>query len=1106
MLKRSVLAGLIIGFLVSLALLYPVSTALATRYIPDWQNPPPAVHRSLQIICLIAAASLGVLGVILSALWIKPSSYKAATKSGAIAGLFAHSIFHIMIFSPAEGMIRMRDILQLDPLSGPPTDAQLAEFIRRMNSVTFNNIMLPLFVGAGLGALVMSGLLALHNLLRYHNLNGDDSSPAPPTPPNLLHLLQQRRVIRWPDPEESTWRAGILSGVLLGAFFGLATLFGYNEGFDAQPIEPGLSEFLLGPGLRTAVSWTEELIPIVALFWGVLVLGLQRSPSSRFWSRVGACILAGVAAALTFQVIFLNHFWRLNMPMVHLYIFADATIVTPDELSIIPYIMAAAIFGAPLAGLLAVTLAGMLMAFLQGLFYAWLVPLVPGFRRPVDIGRRVYRKIRRNPTDTLPTVYELFRQEEEALEGIAHLSIRARSKKDLAVAQLGAAYHTALVHPETMDEAVETVLAVLQDHPDWRWRADIRELYRLLNAALTAREVADIAIIVPPSEERTSSLIGPLVRILDHLDAVIRTLKKYERVDELGGQILFLNNALDAIDHAQEYARQEIQSPSISRTVYPEQRALKQILDRWQTIVLNTIRSLRGRAELSATLETRRLPYRDTLNLELRVVNAGLNVAEDVWVQLAESVDYQPVPGQDKRGIEILLPGDGRSLEFSLQPTDFPTAPSEDTPTPVDAAANDDLRVVFDICYNDSVDPQRCLQLADSIAFLDQVHPFQRIFPIPYVTGTPLRTGDMFVGRGAILQFIRDRLLGTFQNNVIVLYGQRRTGKTSILYQLGRVLHDSHVCVLVDMQGKAARGLVDFLYSLADDITYALEDVDIEIALPEREAFQDAPEFFFRSRFLRQVTERLQELGLLLMFDEFEELQARVEAGKLDPTIFPYLRNLMQHEPKVDFIFAGTHKLEELSTEYWSILFNIATYKKISFLTEQEVTRLITEPVSSYGLRYDPLAIRRIHNVTAGQPYFVQLLCHELVAYHNETERNYLTTYDVETVLEKITERGEAHFKYIWSGATPQERWALLGTAEHLAHAETITFAELAAWLRQQDQDCLDSATLPDILAALEGRDILARTSRGSRRFRFKIDLVRRWIIANPQLRDTIGV
>jgi len=53
-----------------------------------------------------------------------------------------------------------------------------------------------------------------------------------------------------------------------------------------------------------------------------------------------------------------------------------------------------------------------------------------------------------------------------------------------------------------------------------------------------------------------------------------------------------------------------------------------------------------------------------------------------------------------------------------------------------------------------------------------------------------------------------------------------------------------------------------------------------------------------------------------------------VQDGKLTADIFPYLRNLVQHERKVDFVFAGTHKLEELAVEYWSILFNIAAYKR----------------------------------------------------------------------------------------------------------------------------------------------------------------------------------
>ena len=287
-----------------------------------------------------------------------------------------------------------------------------------------------------------------------------------------------------------------------------------------------------------------------------------------------------------------------------------------------------------------------------------------------------------------------------------------------------------------------------------------------------------------------------------------------------------------------------------------------------------------------------------------------------------------------------------------------------------------------------------------------------------------------------------------------MLHGQRRTGKTSILYRLKKVMADTHLCVLVDMQGKAARGTLDFLYSLADDIVYALEDQGITLELPPRSDFADSPEFFFRSRFLRSVYEVLPPVTnpnadthphdgdqphkkhILLMFDEFEELQKRVEDGKLEPEIFPFLRNLMQHEEPLDFVFAGTHKLEELGAEYWSILFNIASYKKITFLSHDDAQRLITEPVKA-NLEYDPLAVERIISVTGGHPYFTQVVCHELVSYHNETERTYLTANDIEAALDRIVERGEAHFKFIWAEASTNERAVLLTLSDLLETAET---------------------------------------------------------------------
>jgi hypothetical protein len=348
---------------------------------------------------------------------------------------------------------------------------------------------------------------------------------------------------------------------------------------------------------------------------------------------------------------------------------------------------------------------------------------------------------------------------------------------------------------------------------------------------------------------------------------------------------------------------------------------------------------------------------------------------------------------------------------------------------------------------------------------------------------------------------------------------------------LKTVLRDTHIAVLVDMQGKAARGTVDFLYSLADDITYELEEQGITVDLPPRLDFADSPEFFFRSRFLRGVYEVLppvvlearvpmgepkraperapdasgdavgerQSTGakkhLLLMFDEFEELQKRVEDGKLDAEVFPFLRNLMQHEAPLDFVFAGTHKLEELGAEYWSILFNIASYKKITFLSHDDAQRLITAPVSPH-LEYDPLAIERIIGVTGGHPYFTQVVCHELVSYHNETQRSYLTANDVEAVLDRIVERGEAHFKFIWAESSANERLVLLALAELLETAETASADDVQA-LFDKRACCLDeNAAMPQVLDRLEMGDILTRSGPRSNLYRFKIDLIRRWIYA----------
>ena len=54
----------------------------------------------------------------------------------------------------------------------------------------------------------------------------------------------------------------------------------------------------------------------------------------------------------------------------------------------------------------------------------------------------------------------------------------------------------------------------------------------------------------------------------------------------------------------------------------------------------------------------------------------------------------------------------------------------------------------------------------------------------PYVAGNSVGGGPAFVGRDDILQDVH-ALLNNPQQNAILLHGQRRIGKTSILGELG---------------------------------------------------------------------------------------------------------------------------------------------------------------------------------------------------------------------------------------------------------------------------------------------------------------------------------
>lgn len=359
----------------------------------------------------------------------------------------------------------------------------------------------------------------------------------------------------------------------------------------------------------------------------------------------------------------------------------------------------------------------------------------------------------------------------------------------------------------------------------------------------------------------------------------------------------------------------------------------------------------------------------------------------------------------------------------------------------------------------------------------------------PYIAGNPVTGEAMFFGRESVFAFVRQALTGQHRDNVIVIYGQRRTGKTSALYQMHRHLDARYLCVFVDLHGLALNGVDGFVWELASIIWRALRrEHQIDLPPLKRAEFMQDARASFEDVFLPQVWNAIGERHILLMLDEAIRLQEQIDAGKLDKSVFEYLRHLMQHAERLNFLFALGSGLEIMEAEY-AFLFSVGLYRKISFLTRDAATALITQPVKDY-YQLEPSTVDRILDITSGHPYFTQLLCHSLFNDWLQHRRTPLRPDDVNALLNEVVERGLAVLKQVWDDSLPGEQAVLtaLSTAPG-KRARPISAAEIdRAWAGL-------GVIMPADERAKAIRSLIARdVISGEDKYEFTVELQRLWI------------
>lgn len=278
----------------------------------------------------------------------------------------------------------------------------------------------------------------------------------------------------------------------------------------------------------------------------------------------------------------------------------------------------------------------------------------------------------------------------------------------------------------------------------------------------------------------------------------------------------------------------------------------------------------------------------------------------------------------------------------------------------------------------------------------------------PYSEGGPVDNPKMFVGRDDLLLRLENSLLAGSGSKSIVVFGQKRAGKSSLLEHLRRRLSNRLDCIPISMSlqdiapdlSEAAffyRILKGFEESFEELRLFGrpvppfkclrLEDLILHPSLSFHDSMSDLQRQWRRLEIKKIPT-------FVLLIDEFTDIYKQIRKQKIIPEFMKAWKSILEKR-YFSSVLVGQDIMPAFK-ESFPNEFGVTEDIRITYLAEADAKRLIEEPV---GIEhFAGKAISRILELTAGSPYYTMMLCSRLVDYMNKTRSAIVTEADIMAV------------------------------------------------------------------------------------------------------------
>lgn len=380
-----------------------------------------------------------------------------------------------------------------------------------------------------------------------------------------------------------------------------------------------------------------------------------------------------------------------------------------------------------------------------------------------------------------------------------------------------------------------------------------------------------------------------------------------------------------------------------------------------------------------------------------------------------------------------------------------------------------------------------------------------------YSGGSVVADPSMFYGREEVLSRLVNQVSRGPLGQCYVLYGQKRSGKSSVLEQVRQRLSAPVIPVKITMgELDTIDADYSFLRVCASELREALVDrglnLDIPWPAPGDRVTLDVFKVLLRS-VQRTLSSKGQEPRIVYLVDEFTYIYGYIKRGIVDESFMRQWKALMESR-LINTVVVGQDSMPRFMATFPNE-FGVTKDERLSYLTAEAATDLATQPILLAGKsRYRGRSLDRLLELTGCSPWFLQIVCDRLVKHLNEEHAPLVTESDIDTVARGL--------------ATGDRRLALetfdplitaAGDAEdEFRHEDYLNVLRQVAWHSAERQGARPSSIrLEDrpqdtnaVIEELIRRDVLKGNAQGN--LRIRVGLFETWLRSNrPILQAGVG-